>query len=77
MLTGAELLHDHLNDDKCEYLVAVKWIKHLPQTDARFRKNAGLFAGRLIVASLSGQPKTLKFLEQQFKVNFEKLLSEG
>jgi len=75
MLKGSELLHDAQDDDDCEYLVAVKWIKHVPQEDARFRRRAGLFAGRLIVASLSGQPKTLEFLQQQFRVNFERLLS--
>ncbi len=75
MLKGPKLLHDAQDDDECEYLVAVKWIKHLPQEDARFRSKAGLFTTQLIVASLAGQPKTLEFLQQQFKVNFEKLLS--
>ena len=75
MLMGPELLHDAQDDDKCEYLVAVKWIKHVSQEDARFRSKAGLFANPSIVASLSSQPKTLEFLQQEFRVNFEKLLS--
>jgi len=63
------------DDDECEYLVAVKWIKQVPRDDARFRRRAGLFTPRRIVASLSRQLKTQEFLEQQFKVKFEKLLS--
>jgi hypothetical protein len=74
MLAGPELLHDAEDDGKCEYLVAVEWIKHVPLKHAKFRKNAGLFTTRLIVASLSNHPKTRQYLEQQFKVNFERLL---
>ncbi len=70
-----KLLHDTQDDDECEWLVAVKWIKHISQDDARFRSKAGLFANPSIVASLSSQLKTIEFLEQEFKVNFEKLLS--
>jgi hypothetical protein len=74
-LKGPELLHDAKDDDECEYLVAVKWIKDVPMEDARFRRRAGLLTPRLIVASLSTQLKTQKFLEQEFGVNFEKLLA--
>jgi hypothetical protein len=75
-LVGKKLLHDPNDDELCEYLVAVKWIKSVPQEKAKFRKKAGLFAIPLIVASLTGQPKTLRFLQQQFNVNFETLLSK-
>jgi hypothetical protein len=75
MLEGPELLHDAHGDDECEYLMAVKWIKHVPQQRARFRRKAGLFANPSVVSSLSSQLKTLEFLEQQFKVKFERLLS--
>jgi hypothetical protein len=75
MLKGPELLHDAHDDDKCEYLVAVHWIKHVPQERARFRSKAGLFANPSVVSSLSNQLKTLEFLEQQFKVRFQRLLS--
>jgi hypothetical protein len=75
MLEGPELFHDEEDDEDCEYLVALKWIKHLPRDKARFRSKVGLYTPRLIVASLSNQPKTLKFLEQEFKVKFETLLA--
>ncbi len=75
MLKGPELLHDANDDEECEHLLPVKWIKHVSQEGAKFRSKSGLFTSKLIVASIASQPKTLEFLEQQFKVRFEKLLS--
>jgi hypothetical protein len=74
-LKGPELLHDANDADECEYLVGVDWIEKVSKEDARFRKRAGLFVARQIVASLSHQPKTLEFLQREFKVNFERLLA--
>ena len=74
-LQGKDLFHHANNANRCEYLVKVEWIKTLPAHEAHFLRNAGLFAPRPIVASLSGQPKTLKYIEQQFKVRFDKLLA--
>lgn len=75
MLKGPDLLHHADDDDNCEYLVAVKWNKQVPQEDARFRRKAGLFTPRPVVASLSDKLKTIEFLQQQFKVNFKRLLA--
>lgn len=75
MLHGPKLLHDAEDDDECEYLVAVKWIKRVSREDARFRGRAGLFTPRRIVASLSEELKTLQYLEQQFRVSFRRLLA--
>jgi hypothetical protein len=74
MLEGPGLLHDADDADKCEYLVKVKWVKKVPSESAHFRKRAGLFVARQIVARLQ-HPKTLQFLEQHFGVNFKKLLA--
>jgi hypothetical protein len=75
MLQGPELLHDAEDNDECEYLVGVEWIKVVAREDAKFRRRAGLFTPQLIVASLSDKLTTLHFLEEKFKVNFEKLLA--
>lgn len=75
-LKGPEFLHDEDDEEKCEHLVGIEWIRKLPRDDARFLKNAGLYAKQPIVASLSNQPKTRQFLEQEFGVNFENLLAE-
>lgn len=77
MLSGPDLLHHQDDHDKCEYLVGTHWIKKLDQKDARFKKKAGLFARQPIVASLSSQLKTLHYLENEFGVSFEKLLTES
>jgi len=73
LLNGPKLLHDKEDADKCEYLVAVKWIKKVSQEEAHWR--SGLYAARQIVASLAQQPKTQRFLELQFGVDFKKLLN--
>jgi hypothetical protein len=67
MLVGPKLLHDAKDYDECEHLIAVKWVKHVPQEDARFRRKTGLFTTQLIVASLAGQPKTLEFLQKSLR----------
>ena len=74
MLKGRALLHDAGDADECDYLVGVKWIKKVPQEKAQWRKGAGLWAARRIVASLAQQPKTQQFLERQLGVDFKKLL---
>lgn len=74
-LKGSKLFHHANNANLCEYLVKVRWIKTLPAEKAQFLRKAGLFAPRPIVASLSGQPKTLAYLEKQFGVDFKKLSS--
>jgi len=60
---------------KCEYLVAVKWIKDVSHDDARFVRNAGLFAHLSVVASLSRQLKTLACLQKNLRSILTKLLS--
>ena len=75
MLAGPDLLHDLDDKENCEYLLAVKWIKSVPQEKAKFRRNAGLFTTQQIAASIANQPITLEFLESEFKVDFQKLLS--
>jgi hypothetical protein len=77
ILKGPDLLHDADDAERCEYLVGVKWIKTVPREQARFRRRSGLYTTQLIVASLSRQPKTLRFLEQEFNLSFDRLLTVG
>ena len=64
------------NDNMCEWMAAVDWIKWVPRRKAHFEKNAGLFVPRNVRASLTKHPKTVAFIEQQFKVNLSKLADE-
>lgn len=75
MLDGPDLLHDARDADRCEHLVAIRWIKKAARDDAQFRRKDGLFTTRQIVATLSSHLKTQQFLEKQFGVSFKKLLS--
>ncbi len=75
MLAGPKLLHHPHDDEKCDYLVGVDWINSVSKEDAVFRSKSGLFTPRLVVASLAEQMKTLEFLEQHFRVKFNRLLA--
>ncbi len=60
----------------CDFLVKVNWKKTIPKEQAvKVGRNA--FTTALIVASLENQPKTLKYLENQFGVSFKRLISRG
>ena len=63
------------NSEYCEYMVRVKWFKTIDEKDARrITKKSGLFYSQLSKASLDNQPKTIKFLEKEFNLNFVELL---
>lgn len=62
------------NGNECDHLITIEWIKSVPREKAKWVKKSGLFSKQHIVASLEGQPKTLKFLEQEFGISLERLL---
>ena len=62
------------NLDYCEYVALVYWIVSKDRTQAAWVGRNGLFTSRLLRASLNDQPKTVKFLEEQFSINFSDLL---
>ena len=63
-------LFKNQDDDKCRYLVKVKWIKTAPLDKAKWKANHGLFTTQLIKASLEDQPKTIAFIKKEFGVRF-------
>ncbi len=58
-----------------EHLIAVEWIKAVKRDDAKWKKGESLFTTPLVIASLENQPDTVTFLEKEFGVSFESLLS--
>ncbi len=69
-------MDDHCNDIvRSEYVCPIKWIATLPRDQGKWIKNSRLFAPQKVRASLDNQPETLKFLEQEFKIQFRKLAS--
>jgi hypothetical protein len=65
------------NDELTEYLARVTWIKVVEKKEGHFKSNAGLFTTQLIRASLSGQPKTIQFIEKSFGVCTRDLLTNS
>ena len=66
--------HDSHDHDKCEWLCSVKWKKTLPKNRAKWEAKSGLFAKQSIKSSLEDQPATLRYLEDAFEVNFDRLM---
>lgn len=63
-------------NEKSEFLVKIDWIKAIDKKNAKWKRKYKLFTTPLIKASLQGQPKTITFLENEFKIKIEELLSK-
>lgn len=69
-------LFKNSDNENSEYLVKVEWIKSVPANEAKWKNKFGLFTTQLIKASLEKQIKTLKFLEEEFEINFQNIANE-
>ena len=63
----ADTLHDELNDDQCEWVVGVKWLEHVPATQAFWEK--GFFANQNSACKLRSAV-TLEALQKKFPKAF-------
>ena len=67
---------ENSNDlEKSEYVALVEWVRTFPRNEAKWKSKSGLFTSQLVRASLDGQPETVKYLEQEFAVDFGELLA--
>jgi uncharacterized protein len=78
MLTGYPLdckgMSDNIaSDELCEYVALVDWCRSVEPDDAHWLPKSGLFTTQLVRASLEGQPDTLSFLEDKFKINLKEI----
>jgi hypothetical protein len=65
----APRIKDNLDDlDNCEWMAPINWEKVVSREQAYFERKAGLFAPRIVRASLAQQPKTVKFIEKKFEI---------
>ena len=71
-----DIATDLRDDDKCEWMTAVEWIKSVPRSKAHFKKHAKLFAPQLVRASLAKQPKTVEFINERFGVKLFELANK-
>lgn len=62
------------DDEMSEYPVAVKWSVAKERSHAIWRNNSGLFTTQLVKASLANQPKTLRFVESQWNLQFDQVI---
>ncbi len=68
-------MNHHLNDkDYSEYVCLVEWEIVVPRDEAKFRKNYNLYTPTHIRASLDNQPKTIKYLKDEFKIDLRDLV---
>ncbi|MFN7877418.1 MAG: LEM-3-like GIY-YIG domain-containing protein [Pirellula sp.] len=73
-LTSSVPNHDINDDEQCEYVCLVKWIKSVPREHAKWLPKSGLYTTPIVRASLENQTTTIDFLEKEFGVDFKKLL---
>ncbi len=64
------------DNENSEYLVKIEWIKSVVANEAKWKTRAGLYTTPLIKASLENQINTIKFLEEEFEINFQNILNE-
>lgn len=79
-LLDLKLRCKNMNDksDSCElseYVCLVQWLKAVPREEAKWRATPRLYTTTHVRASLDGQPETLSFLEDQFKVEIRKIVA--
>ena len=64
------------DDDLCEWMAPVQWIKTVQRDKPQFRRKAKLYTPQLVRASLTKQPLTVKFINERFGVDLYKLADE-
>jgi uncharacterized protein len=74
-LHASNMCH-HPNDlDMCEYVIRVKWLVKKKRENAL--KDSGLFHAVSTRVKMTNQPKTLRFIEEEWGVQFDKILEGG
>jgi hypothetical protein len=61
------------SDEKCEYVALVKWIRSVPEGEAKLKRRSGIYTTTHVRASLDNQPETRAYLEEAFDVSFSEL----
>ena len=71
-LQAPDIMHDSDDLEKCEYVIKTKWLVAKKREDALWKR--GLFRARQTRVSLENQPKTLRYIEQEWGIRFEDVL---
>ena len=69
-------MDDNCDDaERSEYVCLVEWLASVPREQAKRRAAPKLYTTAHVRASLDGQPETVKFLEQEFKVPIREVIT--
>lgn len=64
----------NMSEEHCEYVCIVEWKRTVERTEAKWKARCGLYTTTHVRASLDGQPKTIRFLEDEFGISLNALL---
>ncbi|WP_411766070.1 LEM-3-like GIY-YIG domain-containing protein [Winogradskyella sp. A3E31] len=67
-------IFDNCENENSEFPIKIEWIKSVDKKNAKWKPKSGLYSPQLVKASLEGQPKTVKFLEEEFDINIRELM---
>ena len=67
--------HDCDDAENSEYVCLVEWIASVPREQGRWKPNSGLYTTTHVRARLDGQPKTVKFVEQEFGISIGEFIT--
>jgi hypothetical protein len=73
-LTATDPDHDGHDDELCEYVCLVKWLKRVPREEAKKSSAIKLFTNPQIRATLDGHPNTIRFIEREFGISIKDAL---
>ncbi len=62
-------------EEMCEHVALINWIRAVDSKEAKWIPKSGLYTTPLVKASLEAQTTTIAFLEANFDVSFETLLT--
>ncbi|MEK7404066.1 MAG: GIY-YIG nuclease family protein, partial [Acidobacteriota bacterium] len=69
-------MEDNCEDpERSEYVCLVEWLRSVSREQAKWRSVPKLYTTALVRASLDGQPETVKFLEEEFKVSIKEVIA--
>lgn len=74
-LNAPKIFHHSDDLEQCEYAIRVEWLVANTREDALWKP--GLFATQLVRASLDNQPKTRRFIEDNWNVRFDEFSAQG
>ncbi|MCD8403924.1 GIY-YIG nuclease family protein [Tenacibaculum finnmarkense] len=67
-------IYNNCDNDSSEFPIRIEWLKSVNRENAKWKSKDGIFSSQLIKASLQAQPRTIKFLEEEFDINFNEIM---